>query len=321
MQILSETLEQLAIGEPMGYRNLWVYPLLGEGAGTPGYYLLDEALNMKGFAIREASPGGSVPELLVENLLDRPVLLVDGEELVGAKQNRVLNLSILLPPRSERVIPVSCVEAGRWAYRTRHFESAARAQYAEARRKAFQVTESMEKRAKRRADQADIWENISRKPARMSIHSETEAMSDIYEQRQGHLNDYVTNVAAVAHQLGAVFTIGGRVAGMDLFDAGSTLRGLLPKLTRSYALDACEAGRQPAGPPGEEPVSAFLCRVGDGPVLEVPAVGLGHDLRLREDGIGGGALVHHHALVHLYAFPRDAGEVATGGYRSARIRR
>jgi len=42
-----------------------------------------------------------VPELLVINQGERAVLLVDGEELVGAKQNRVLNTSVLVRGKSE----------------------------------------------------------------------------------------------------------------------------------------------------------------------------------------------------------------------------
>jgi hypothetical protein len=50
------------------------------------------------------------------------VLLLDGEELAGAKQNRVLNTTILLPEKSETVVPVSCTEANRWSYLSALFE-------------------------------------------------------------------------------------------------------------------------------------------------------------------------------------------------------
>ena len=90
-----------------------------------------DALALGTVQIGETSEAGRVPELRVLNHGDRAVFLLDGEELIGAKQNRVLNLSILVPPHSESTIPVSCVESGRWSRRSAHFGSAPRAHYAE----------------------------------------------------------------------------------------------------------------------------------------------------------------------------------------------
>jgi hypothetical protein len=79
------------------------------------------------------SAGGSVPELKFVNESDKPVFLMDGEELIGAKQNRTLNLSILVPAKKAVGIPVSCVERGRWHHLSREFSSTPRAYYAEGR--------------------------------------------------------------------------------------------------------------------------------------------------------------------------------------------
>jgi hypothetical protein len=63
----------------------------------------------------EVSRGGSVPELKVVNKSDRMLLILDGEGLVGAKQNRIVNTTILIAGNTTTVIPVSCVEQGRWS--------------------------------------------------------------------------------------------------------------------------------------------------------------------------------------------------------------
>ena len=60
---------------------------------------------------------------------------MDGEELLGAKQNRIVNLTILVAANSELTIPVSCVEAGRWRARSRAFTSAPRTQFVSGRAK------------------------------------------------------------------------------------------------------------------------------------------------------------------------------------------
>ena len=94
---------------------LRAWPLLAPD-GKFHYRTLSDALASSDIVITEVSAGGSVPELMVVNRGSTAVLLIDGEELAGAKQNRVLNTSILLAARSETRIPVSCTEQGRWSY-------------------------------------------------------------------------------------------------------------------------------------------------------------------------------------------------------------
>ena len=64
--------------------------------------------------VSEVSQHGSVSDLCVVNDSDRTVLLLDGEDLRGAKQNRVLNLTILVPAGKTVIVLVSCVEQGRF---------------------------------------------------------------------------------------------------------------------------------------------------------------------------------------------------------------
>ena len=51
------------------------------------------------------------------------VLIPEGDELVGAKQNRTVNSTALIAADSELVLSVSCVERGRWSRRPRSFAS------------------------------------------------------------------------------------------------------------------------------------------------------------------------------------------------------
>jgi hypothetical protein len=94
----------LTLSRPQSAGELTVLPLLRPGTAEPGYLTLGEALARGLTRVTEVSEGGSVPQLLFINDAMRPVLLLDGEELVGAKQNRVLNLTVLAraPPRWRR---------------------------------------------------------------------------------------------------------------------------------------------------------------------------------------------------------------------------
>jgi hypothetical protein len=292
----------VSIGEASSFRNLTVFPLVTHDETPAPYLTLDEALALGGIRVTEVSESASVSGLRVVNTLDRPVLLLDGEEIVGAKQNRVFNLTILVPAAAELLVPVSCVEAGRWSHVSDSFMPAPRAQYSAGRsERVAQVSDSLLDSGARSSDQSRVWEHIEAKRLRMGVESPTRAMADIYERFSGSVEEYVQAVTPVDGQAGAVFALNGEVAGMDLFDAGSTLRNLLPKLVRSYALDAIETA-QATDVPGPEAASAFLEIVGAAGARSFPAVGLGEDVRVQGDGVSGAALVADGRVVHLCAF-------------------
>ena len=130
MNAITEICQNLRLGSPQQHQSLSVFPLFANAnmASSMNYMLLDAALATEAFKITEISESGTVPLLAAQNDLDQPVFLLDGDELVGAKQNRVLNLSMMLAPKSLTQIPVSCVEAGRWNRRSAKFASSGRTQ-------------------------------------------------------------------------------------------------------------------------------------------------------------------------------------------------
>ena len=114
---LQEMLAAVLAGPPRSHHALCIVPILAPLEAEPAWLTLAEAGDH--VRITEVSEGGSVPDLRVANLADLPLLLLDGEQLVGAKQNRILNMTVLVAARSEVRIPVSCVEQGRWRYQAR----------------------------------------------------------------------------------------------------------------------------------------------------------------------------------------------------------
>ncbi|MCU0934369.1 MAG: hypothetical protein MUE86_08070, partial [Thiobacillaceae bacterium] len=131
------------------------------------------------------------PELKFINEGLRPVLLLDGEELVGAKQNRILNLTVLAPAQQTIIIPVSCVEAGRWHASSAEFSGARRAHFAAGRaRKAADVNVSLRRRGSRESDQGAVWRDIERRARRMGVSSGTRAAAALYETHRQPLDAF-----------------------------------------------------------------------------------------------------------------------------------
>lgn len=328
MRIIAETLKSVEIGKPAGFANLTMYPLVSHAARRPAYATLDEALAEGWLEITEISSRGSVPELKLTNRGDRGVLMMDGEELIGAKQNRVLNLTVLAPAGQTLVIPVSCVEQGRWASRSVAFSGSPQAMYAAARRgKSRAVSRNLAEAGQRLADQGAIWDAIAQKSARLKSNSPTHAMADIYAQQGQRVDDYVSALTASDGQTGAMFAIGGQLIGFDLFEHPQVLQPLLPKLARSYALDALDAEGTDPAPPAEA-ARSFLEDVAVAPLSVYDAVGAGHDVRIDGPRVTGGALVLDDRVVHLSAFRKDrddetgsAGGSWSGVIRASRRRR
>jgi hypothetical protein len=305
MHTVATTLAALEFGAPDQHQNLAVFPLRAKSAGPDeaAYLVLDEALAAGLARVTEVSEGGSVPELAFENLADRPVLLVDGDELVGAKQNRVLNITILVAAGRKITIPVSCVERGRWGYRTRHFGAARHKLYLKARAfNAAHVSEFMRASGERRSDQGAIWADIEDKMARLEAASPTSSMEDMYEQKSRELTDYLKAFEPSPGQRGAVFTVNGQVAGIELFDSAAAFKRCFPKVLSSYALDALDVQEPCTSPVADGVARCFLEELEHAAQERFPAVGEGTDLRLSGSRLAGGALLVGERVVHLAAF-------------------
>lgn len=273
------------------------------------YLLLDEALDRDLAHVTEVSQAGSVPELSFVNDAPQKVLLVDGDELVGARQNRIVNISILVGPGKKLVIPVSCVEQGRWSYRSAKFTAAKRSLFASAKaRKMASVSREMRDSGSRRSDQREVWDSIRCRIDLNNVQSETAAMGDIYESLEKDLARYEKAFATQANQAGAVFTTGGRVIGLELFDAPEAFAKCFAKMVRAYAMDAREAPRAVDKDAALADVRSFLDAMLKATATTYAALGEGEDVRLAGSGIAGGGLVEGDRVVHLAAYRLDSSE-------------
>jgi hypothetical protein len=308
MQTLQEEFSRIEIGRSSQFRNLTLFPLVRRSTPTQplDYLLLEDGIAQGKVRVTELHGGGSVPELRLENTVDLPVLLVDGEELVGAKQNRVLNLTILAPAQSTTVIPVSCVEVGRWGMSTADLKTADYMMYPLGRgERLAQVTRSMPSNGTRKSDQGAVWRNIASKAIRLKASSPTGAMSAIFESHASSLEEFARAFSWQEGQCGVAFAIGGRVLGLEIFDHEEAMRRFFQKLVRSYALDALDADPTAHEPATIEAVCALVTQIGAAQSFAEQALGLGKDVRFNGPEICGAALWAQERYVHICAFANN----------------
>lgn len=326
MESVRKYLSKLELGRSTVYRNLTMFAVEGTLDKGLDYLTLADAIKLGVAQVSEISDGGSVPELLFENSADLPVLIFDGEELLGAKQNRTVNLTILAPAGKTIKIPVSCVEAGRWRRESSHLEMSDRHHFARGRAvRNASVSHSMRRDGSRRSDQGRVWADISAKASRMEAPSATQAMAEIFDRHRTSLESFVEAFTHGEKQTGGLFAIGSEIVGLDLFDRRTTLAAMLPKLVRSYAIDAIETEREDGKRAKKKDAKAFLAKLAGAEILSYDAVGLGNDLRLTSPGIVGGGLDVDGHLIHLAAFATDSesenGRADNGNMARMRSRR
>jgi hypothetical protein len=295
------------LGEPVEHRGIVVAPLFPRRNPAADYATLDDALP-QGLRITEVDEAGTVPELLVENPIDARVLLYDGEELVGAKQNRILNVSVLLEARSKLRIPVSCVEQGRWSRRSASFSSGSHISHADLRRRKAETQAAQP--MTRGVAQRVVWGELHERMLRMSIDSPTGASADLYRSRENELRALEDAFPVVPGQCGVFFGLGGDMC-IDVVSRPDAFARLWPKLRAGYLLDALEHLDEKPTPLAVVPT--FLSQVEQADAARQQSVGLGEDVRLRSERVVGSGLELESEVIQLSAFTsQDGGQRAFG---------
>jgi hypothetical protein len=298
-------LDKISLGIPSAYRNLTLTPILLKDGPLSAIepVSLEEAIAGGTIQVTEVSAEGHVPELRVKNSGGTPVLILDGEELIGAKQNRIVNVTILVAPRSEIVIPVSCIEAGRWGYSRPGFAAAGRVLNQEIRfRKAEAVTRSLKERHTRSADQRAVWDGVDKTLFALGAASPTSALSDGFDSRASTIDGFLDAFKVQPAQIGLIYRIGGALAGLDLFGSETAFARAFSKLIRGSALQALAGFDKDGNAQLDD--RPFLRVVLEAQADRFPAVGLGDEVRIDAGDIGGGGLELNSSLVHLFAFTR-----------------
>ena len=308
---LLELLGTIEVGVPLDAEALRIFPLrwaIGEGAD---YSTLDESLAAGSIEVTEIGEQGSVPSIHVRNKSDRRVFLMAGEHLVGAKQDRVLNASLMVPALGELPIPVSCVESGRWRHRSTQFTSLGTSSHGALRAMMSKhASDAYHAEGRPSSKQHEVWREVARKLGAMGSASPTNAYFQVYDDHRARLADLLATARPPEDACGAAFVARGKLIGLDLFDRPATLAKLWPKLVGAYALDAIEpTGDAPPAPPDSEGVARWVRSGASATAQTFRSTGMGDDIRINAPGLVGAGLVVEDRPIHLELFRLAEGQV------------
>jgi hypothetical protein len=245
-------------------------------APAPAYLCGPEAEAAGAIVVEEHDGGAEVPELVLTSGAALPLLLLEGETVLGVKQNRTLNVSVLCLPQTPTVIPVSGVEAGRWGAVQPVSRSPRLSPSSLRAAKTRSVVNSVRTRASKRSDQNLVWETVDSYASFLACASPT-AMEDVASAAAPEVAALVEGLEPVDGQRRVLVVTAGGVVALDLFDKPSTLAAYWDGLLAGYAIDAVDrrGGAAAAAEFGPADAQAFLDHVLGSPATETGAVGLG----------------------------------------------
>ncbi|NLE94342.1 MAG: hypothetical protein GX600_01485 [Dehalococcoidia bacterium] len=321
--IVEEFLRGISFGRAFKTDGLTVIPLSSVGARTLEYIPLQAAMATGAVAVREVDESGSVGNLIVSNRGQSIVLALEGEELAGAKQNRILNTTVLLGAESETVIPVSCTEQGRWSYESAVFttsESFATPRIRENAKRA--VNRALAENRGFRANQGEVWDGVERLAKESGVESPTRALRDVVRKRLTELDGALQTMPMNDGQSGLMVAAQGGVLGFDMVSRPEAYAHLHRRLLRSYLMDARCAADPAAMPEPLEAAHDFLAAAIATEERRFPAVGLGADYRYDGKDVVGSVLLHDSQVIHAAFFRvvREDGPARAAAMRSSRMR-
>jgi hypothetical protein len=229
---------QLSVGKPAVYGNLAVYPVYLPGGGEKlGEVLtMAEAAETGDFKIAELGEGASVNNLEVRNGTDKYVVLLAGEMIRGAKQDRIISFDTVIPPGGKFDVDAFCVEAGRWTEVSEHFTD-----------KKEIAPASVRATAQGKQDQGRVWDEVSKVNAERGTVTGTDALTASYDdpEFQADVKKYEKALADLAKKkevVGVIVVAEGEVKAGDVFANHDLFAAVWPRLLTSYAMDAALAG-------------------------------------------------------------------------------
>ncbi len=293
---LAGWLGRLRLAEPQRAHGLDVWPLLlGGEAGEP-FVLLHQALEAGTFDVLEQGQG-VVNELLARNRGPLPVLLLEGEAIVGAKQNRTVVASVLVGAGQTASVPVGCVQQGRWSPSWGGFKAAP--SHVEPTLRQATVKEA---RTIGHVDQARLWKDVE---ISLEASRTRSASRDYYEgvaSRLGAATEKARAFESLPGQVGVIALVNHRLLGLEIIGHPDSWAALGRRLMPSYLMAVEQAPGSPAVAPGIG-ATDWLARVAGARITSRPSRGLGEQLALEGPGFTGAGLWHEQRAAHLVAFP------------------
>ncbi|MBR5502862.1 MAG: hypothetical protein IKV87_00195 [Methanobrevibacter sp.] len=280
------------------HRNMEVIPIVSTNQNRHEFITLGSGIDEGIVKISECEIS-TVNTVMAQNMASIPLVLIDGDEITGAMQNRIMNRSLIVPPKTSMPISVSCTEHGRW--HTRGNSPKAR-EFAHSDYAADYNTRSLKSRALFAKDscQSEVWNSISDFERKHNYRSNTSALNDSYVRLRPRQNEYLRNFRMVENQIGLLVCINNQIKGLELFYNSFIYGQYHEKILRTYIMEAISTYESPKF--YNKDISKILSSLKDSKINNSPDEGMGKHFNFSNSCGTGSALVYEGDFVHLNFF-------------------
>ena len=291
-------IKEATIGKPKTRLGTTIYPIFLPDNSPKNIKIATDDL------IVSELESASVPQIQVHNPTDNPLLIPAGKVLSGGRQTRTVNVSILVAAGSTIIIPVSCVEAGRW-HGQRRFEDSKR--FA-SRRVRMDMQRGVARNVKnlrtKTSDQGAVWDSIDAELISRHLSSDTknflyaeESLND--EKERFEAVQELLNEGPEPQQNGIAIAQGDEIVSVEMFASPDALKSSYEALIRSAIFDSPD---KKVKSPSEDAVQAFLDQILSAETTEATGVGLGTEYHIENDKFVAHALAYEGKFLHANAF-------------------
>jgi len=277
--------------------------VLAGGNGGPGISLAHEAIAAGTLEVTEKE-GGVVQELFATNKGPLPVAILEGDTLIGCKQNRVVAHSVLIAAGASAAVPVGCMQHGRWSWQGRHFSTGEMRVDVAFRKEAVRETTAAKRTQGRPAlDQRRLWDKVDSRMAAYCMESPSADYHEALFQRCYEAREQVARFRRQPRDVGVMVTYKGRLVAIEVTGHSLLWAGLADRTLPSYAFLASDPDeieqleKQPS-----DSTEGWLERLKQARVATFPALALGEDLEIAGDGLVGAGLQWSEQPIHVAVF-------------------
>lgn len=233
----------------------------------------------------------NVEKVKLKNNSVSPLILLDGEEIAGSLQNRIVAQTMIIPPKSEMEIPVNCSEKGRNEYKSEFQYSDYIANSNTRRKKAYNKNNPL---------QEVVWNSIDDLETDKNTSSKTKALRD----------SYLKHFKMENNQIGVICIVENKV-GIEIFNNHSLYEKYDEMLLRSYIIDSSSSEKINIS---DNELENILASINEDSFIKKEAIGLGKYYKISNSYGNGQILIYKNDMVHASFFKKIEEPAVNNGF-------